>query len=58
MGLRFRRSIKISKGVKVNLGKTGVSTTFGRRGLHYTMHVTRQIEGGRNGGLFSQILPA
>lgn len=38
MGLRFRRSIKISKGVKVNLGKTGVSTTFGTRGLHYTMH--------------------
>lgn len=38
MGLRFRRSIKIAKGVKINLGKTGVSTTFGTRGLHYTMH--------------------
>lgn len=38
MGLRFKRSIKISKGAKINLGKTGVSLSVGTRGAHYTVH--------------------
>ena len=32
MGLRFRRSIKIAPGVRVNLNKKSASVTFGRRG--------------------------
>jgi Protein of unknown function (DUF4236) len=30
--LRFRRSIKLFPGVKINLSKTGVSTSIGRPG--------------------------
>jgi hypothetical protein len=33
MAWRFRKSIKILPGVKLNFGKRGVSTTIGRRGL-------------------------
>lgn len=40
MGLRFRRSVKICKGVKVNFGKTGASVSFGTRGLHHTIHTS------------------
>ncbi|MEG3132382.1 DUF4236 domain-containing protein [Rouxiella sp. T17] len=32
MGFRFRRSIKILPGVKINISKTGVSTSIGRPG--------------------------
>ncbi|TPG14720.1 DUF4236 domain-containing protein [Sphingomonas koreensis] len=32
MGFRFRRSIKIAPGVRLNLSKGGVSTSVGRRG--------------------------
>lgn len=32
MGFRFRRSIKIAPGVRINLSKTGVSTSIGTRG--------------------------
>jgi len=32
MGLRFRKSIKIAPGVRLNLSKSGVSTTVGARG--------------------------
>lgn len=32
MGFRFRKSIKIAPGIKVNLCAGGVSTTIGRRG--------------------------
>jgi hypothetical protein len=32
MPLRFRKSIKILPGVKINLSKSGVSTSFGKRG--------------------------
>lgn len=38
MGLRFRKSVKISKGVKLNFGKTGASVSFGSKGLHRTIH--------------------
>ena len=40
MGVRFRKSIKICKGVKVNFGKTGASLTVGTRGLHHTIHTS------------------
>lgn len=36
MSLRFRKSIKIAPGVKVNLNKNSVSTTIGTKGAHYT----------------------
>jgi hypothetical protein len=32
MGFRFRRSIKIVPGVRVNFSKTGISTSLGGRG--------------------------
>ncbi len=38
MGLRFRKSIKIGKETKLNIGKKGISTTIGTKGLHYTVH--------------------
>lgn len=36
MGLRFRKSIKIAPGLKVNLNKNSISTTVGTKGIHYT----------------------
>ena len=36
MGLRFRKSITLCKGVKLNFGKTGMSVTTGMRGFHNT----------------------
>jgi hypothetical protein len=32
MGLRFRKSIRIAKGVRINLSKSGASVSVGRRG--------------------------
>ncbi len=40
MGLRFRKSIQIAKGVKLNLNKSSTSVTFGTQGLHYTISST------------------
>jgi uncharacterized protein DUF4236 len=37
MPLRFRRRIKISPGVSLNLNKKSVSVSFGRRGAHFTV---------------------
>jgi hypothetical protein len=36
MGFRFRRSVRIMPGVRLNFGKRGVSTTVGRRGASVT----------------------
>ena len=33
MPFRFHRSIKILPGIKLNISKGGVSTSFGRRGF-------------------------
>ncbi len=33
MGFRFRKSIKIAPGIRLNLSKSGVSTSIGVRGL-------------------------
>ena len=38
MGLRFKKSIKIAPGVKLNLNKNSTSMTFGARGAHYTVN--------------------
>ena len=33
MGLRFRKSFKIAKGIRINISKGGISTSLGRKGL-------------------------
>lgn len=38
MGLRFRKSIKIANGVKLNVSKSGVSLSLGKKGLHYSIN--------------------
>lgn len=38
MGIRFRKSVKIAPGVKVNLNKKSTSVTFGGKGAHYTIN--------------------
>ena len=38
MGLRFRRSIKICDGLKLNFGKTGMSMTVGSGPLKKTFN--------------------
>ena len=40
MGLRFRKSIKVAPGVKVNLNKKSTSITFGGKGVHKTISST------------------
>ena len=37
MNFRFRRSIKIIPGVRLNVGKRGVSASIGVRGAHVTV---------------------
>lgn len=40
MGLRFRKSVKIAPGVKLNLNKKSTSVTFGGKGVHHTISST------------------
>lgn len=40
MGLRFRKSIKVAPGVKVNLNKKSTSVTFSGKGVHKTISST------------------
>jgi hypothetical protein len=37
MGFRFRRSIRVLPGVRINVGKKGISTSIGGRGAHVTI---------------------
>ena len=37
MGFRFRRSFKVVPGFRLNLSKSGVSGSVGRRGLWFTI---------------------
>lgn len=37
MPFRFRRSFKVAPGVRLNVGKKGVSTSVGVRGAHVTV---------------------
>lgn len=38
MGVRFRRSIEIAPGVRLNVTKTGIGATFGGKGARYSVH--------------------
>ena len=49
MGLRYRKSVKICKGVRVNFSKTGVSYTVGAKGA--------SISFGRNGTYLNTGIP-
>ena len=40
MGLKFRKSVKVAPGVKLNLNKKSTSVTFGGKGAHYTVSST------------------
>lgn len=40
MSFRFRRSVGLGGGMRLNFSKRGVSTSFGRRGLRYTIGST------------------
>jgi hypothetical protein len=37
MGLRFRRSFRILPGWRMNVSKSGISTSLGRRGAWFTI---------------------
>ncbi len=37
MPFRFRRSIRLAPGIRLNLSKSGVSTSFGKRGADVTV---------------------
>ena len=43
MGLRFRKSITLLPGVKLNLGKTGASLSVGVKGLHASIHTSGKM---------------
>lgn len=49
MGIRFRRSVKICKGVRVNFSKTGISYTVGTKGA--------SVNFGRNGTYLNTGIP-
>ncbi len=40
MGLRFRKSIKLAKGVRLNFGTSGASVSVGAKGCRYSMHTS------------------
>lgn len=40
MGLRFRKSVKIAPGVKVNFNKKSVGVTVGGKGFHHTVNTS------------------
>jgi hypothetical protein len=40
MGFRFHRSINLLPGIRINLGKRGLSTSIGVRGAHVTFGET------------------
>lgn len=40
MGFRFRKSVKIAPGVRMNFGKKGVGMSFGGKGARYSISST------------------
>jgi len=40
MGFRFRRSIRLLPGIRINIGKRGASVSMGVRGAHITVGST------------------
>ena len=54
MGLRFRKSVTIAPGVKLNFGKTGASISVGTKGLHANLHPSGKLTGTPSkGGTFT-----
>jgi hypothetical protein len=54
MGFRFRRSIRILPGIRLNLGKRSTSVSLGVRGAHVTIrrgHTPRSTVGVPGTGL-------
>ena len=43
MGLRFRKSVKLCKGLKLNFGKTGISATVGSGAFKKTFHTSGNV---------------
>ena len=43
MGLRFRKSVSIIPGVKLNFGKTGMSVSTGVPGFRKTFHTSGKV---------------
>lgn len=43
MGLRFRKSVKLGKSMRINLGKTGASLSFGAKGMRHTIHTSGRM---------------
>lgn len=43
MGLGFRKSVTLCKGVKINFGKTGMSVSVGGEGYHKTINTKGQV---------------
>jgi len=42
MGLRFWKRIRILPGITLNISKSGISISFGTRGLRYTIGKNRR----------------
>lgn len=47
MGLRFRKSISLGKGARVNLSKSGIGYSFGTKGAR----ITKRARGGWSGSV-------
>lgn len=43
MGLRFRKSVSLCKGVKLNFSKTGMSVSLGTKGYHKTISTSGRV---------------
>lgn len=43
MGVRFRKSVKIAPGVKLNVGKSSAGVSFGGKGSHLSMNTSGRI---------------
>ena len=55
MPFRFRRSIRFAPGVRLNLGKNGLSVTVGPRGAHITVDST--VRPGRRSACRAPVFP-
>jgi len=59
MGFRFRRSLRLAPGIRINLSKTGASLSLGRRGatLNFSGRGTKATVGLPGSGLsYSEML--
>jgi hypothetical protein len=53
MGFRFRRSLRLAPGIRINLSKTGTSLSLGRRGttMNFSLRGTKATVGVPGTGL-------